>query len=109
MATNFDAEDYSTRTSLTSLDGTASREIAQLPAGPLRMAVGAELRRETYVFSPSAELMTGDIAGLGGNELAESASRTAQAAYRVQRQHHPDVGGGSGRALGPLPASRQHG
>jgi iron complex outermembrane recepter protein len=81
MATNFDAEDYSTRTSLTSLDGTASREIAQLPAGPLRMAVGGELRRETYIFSPSAELMTGDIAGLGGNELPESASRTAQAFY----------------------------
>jgi len=81
MATNFDAEDYSTRTSLTALDGTASREIAQLPAGPLRMAVGAELRRETYIFSPSAELMTGDIAGLGGNELPESASRTAQAVY----------------------------
>jgi iron complex outermembrane receptor protein len=81
MATNFDAEDYSTRTSLTSLDGTASREIAQLPAGALRMAVGGELRRETYDFSPSAELMSGDIAGLGGNQLPESASRTAQAAY----------------------------
>ena len=81
MATNFDQEDYSTRTSLTALDGTASREIAQLPAGPLRMAVGGELRRETYTFSPSAELMSGDIAGLGGNELPESATRTAQAAY----------------------------
>jgi iron complex outermembrane receptor protein len=81
MGTNFDAEDYSTRTSLTSLDGTASREIAQLPAGPLRMAVGGELRRETYTFSPSTELMTGDIGGLGGNELPESATRTAQAAY----------------------------
>jgi iron complex outermembrane recepter protein len=81
LATDYDAEDYSTRTSLTSLDGTLSRKIADLPAGPLRMAVGAELRRETYEFSPSAELLTGDIGGLGGNELPESASRTDEAAY----------------------------
>jgi iron complex outermembrane receptor protein len=81
MATNYDARDYSTRTSLTSLDGTASRKLADLATGPLRMALGAELRRETYDFSPSAPLMSGDIAGLGGNQLPESFSRTAQAAY----------------------------
>jgi len=81
MATNYDAEDYSTRTSLTALDGSASRTIADLPAGALRMAVGGELRRETYTFSASQALLGGDIAGLAGNELAESASRTAQAAY----------------------------
>jgi iron complex outermembrane recepter protein len=81
LATDFDGEDYSTRTSLTSLDASANRKIAELPAGPLRMAVGAELRRETYEFSPSSQLLSGDIAGLGGNELPESASRTAQAAY----------------------------
>ena len=81
MATNYDHEDYSTRTSLTALDATASREIAQLPAGPLRMAVGGEVRRETYDFSPSPALLSGDIAGLGGNQLPESVSRTAEAAY----------------------------
>lgn len=81
MATNYDAEDYSTKTSLTSLDGTASRTVAELPAGPLRAAVGAQLRRETYDFSPSAVLEAGDIAGLGGNQLPESFSRTAEAAY----------------------------
>ncbi len=81
MAANYDAQDYSSRTSLTSLDGTASRKLADLPTGPLRMAVGGELRRETYDFSPSAALMSGDIAGLAGNQLPESLSRTAQAAY----------------------------
>lgn len=81
MATNYDAQDYSTRTSLTSLDGTASRKIADLPTGPLRAAVGAELRRETFEYSPSAVLQEGDIAGLGGNQLYESASRAAEAAY----------------------------
>ncbi|MGH8162680.1 MAG: TonB-dependent receptor domain-containing protein, partial [Gammaproteobacteria bacterium] len=81
QATTYDAEDYSTRTSLTSLDATASRKIADLPAGPVRAAVGAELRRATYEFSPSAALLSGDIGGLGGNELPESVSRTAEAAY----------------------------
>jgi iron complex outermembrane receptor protein len=81
MATNYIGEDYSTRTSLTSLDATASRKIADLPAGPLRAAVGGEIRRETFEFSPSAALKTGDISGLGGNQIAESFSRAAQAAY----------------------------
>ena len=81
MATNYDARDYSTKTSLTSLDGTASRKLADLPAGPLRAAVGAQVRRETFEYSPSAALQAGDIGGLGGNQLYESASRTAEAAY----------------------------
>ncbi|HEV2269217.1 MAG TPA: TonB-dependent receptor [Steroidobacteraceae bacterium] len=81
MAANYDHEDYSTRTSLTSLDSSASRKIADLPGGALRMAVGGELRRETYDFSPSPALLSGDIAGLAGNELPESAARTAEAAY----------------------------
>jgi iron complex outermembrane recepter protein len=81
MAANYDAQDYSTRTSLTSLDGTASRKLADLPTGPLRAAVGAELRRETFEYSPSAALKSGDIGGLGGNQLYESASRAAEAAY----------------------------
>ncbi|HEY7888697.1 MAG TPA: TonB-dependent receptor [Steroidobacteraceae bacterium] len=81
MAANYDNEDYSTRTSLTSLDSSASRKIADLPGGALRMAVGGELRRETYDFSPSPALLSGDIAGLAGNEYPESAARTAEAAY----------------------------
>jgi iron complex outermembrane receptor protein len=81
MATNYDAQDYSTKTSLASLDATASRKLFDLPAGPLRAAVGAQFRRETYDFSPSAALQSGDIAGLGGNQLPESLSRTGQAAY----------------------------
>ncbi|HEV2441887.1 MAG TPA: TonB-dependent receptor [Steroidobacteraceae bacterium] len=80
-ATDYDQEDYSTRTSLTALDSSASRKIADLPGGALRMAVGGELRRETYIFSPSPALLSGDIAGLAGNELPESASRSAEAAY----------------------------
>ena len=77
----FIGQDYTTKTSLTSVDGSASRKIAQLPTGPLRLAVGAELRRETYDYSPATVLQEGNVGGLGGNSLPESASQTAQAAY----------------------------
>ena len=81
QADQFIGQDYSTKTSLTSLDASGSRKIAQLPTGPLRLAVGAELRRETYDYSPALVLQQGNVGGLGGNSLPESASRTAQAAY----------------------------
>ena len=81
QADQFIGQDYSTKTTLTSVDASASRKIAQLSAGALRLAVGAELRRETYDFSPATVLQQGNVGGLGGNSLPESASRTAQAAY----------------------------
>lgn len=77
----FIGQDYSSKTSLTSLDASATRKIAQLPTGPVRLAVGAELRRETYDYSPALVLEQGNVGGLGGNSLPESSSRTAQAAY----------------------------
>ena len=80
-ADQFIGQDYSSKTSLTSLDAGATRKIAQLPTGPLRVAVGAELRRETYDYSPALVLQQGNVGGLGGNSLPESSSRTAQAAY----------------------------
>ena len=45
-ATEFLGEDISTKTSLASLSGTASRQLVALPAGPLAGAIGLELRRE---------------------------------------------------------------
>lgn len=80
-AADFVGQDYSSKTSLTSLDASATRKIAELPGGPLRLAVGAEVRRETFDYSPALVLQHGDVAGLGGNSLPESSSRTAQAAY----------------------------
>ncbi len=42
-------------------------DVAQLPAGPIALALGADTRRERYRFEPSAELANGDISGFGGN------------------------------------------
>jgi iron complex outermembrane receptor protein len=80
-ATEFVGQDQSTKTSLASLNGTVSRQLVTLPAGPLAGALGLELRRETFDFNPSAAVQGGDIAGQGGNTLPESASRTIESGF----------------------------
>jgi iron complex outermembrane receptor protein len=56
----------SAKSTSTVLDGTISGDLFKLPAGPSRYAVGAQVRDEKYVTTPSPALGTGDIAGLGG-------------------------------------------
>jgi iron complex outermembrane receptor protein len=80
-ATEFIGQDFASKTSLASLGGTASREIVPLPAGKLSAAVGAEIRRETFEYDPAAAVQTGDIAGQGGNQLPENATRNVESAF----------------------------
>jgi len=80
-AAEFVGQDWSSKTSLASLAGTASRALFDLPGGPFSAAVGAELRRETFVYNPSAAIQTGDITGQGGNQLPEDAARSVESAY----------------------------
>jgi len=80
-ATEFVGQDWSSKTSLTSLGGSASRPLFDLPGGPFSAAVGAELRRETFVYDPSAAIQTGNITGEGGNQLPEDAARSVESAY----------------------------
>jgi iron complex outermembrane recepter protein len=77
----FVGQDWSSKTSLASLSGSASRAFFDLPGGPFSGAVGAEVRRETFVYDPSAAIQTGDITGQGGNQLPEDASRSVESAY----------------------------
>ena len=78
---DFEGQDWSSRTSLTSLSGHASRGLFDLPGGPLSAAVGAEVRRETFIYDPSGPIQTGDITGEGGNQLPENAARSVESAY----------------------------
>jgi iron complex outermembrane receptor protein len=80
-ATEFVGQDWSSKTSLASLSGSASRPLFDLPGGPFSAAVGAELRRETFVYNPSGSIQTGDITGQGGNQLPEDAARSVESAY----------------------------
>ena len=77
----FVGQDWSSSTSLTSLSGHASRAFFDLPGGPFSGAVGAEVRRETFIYNPSGPIQTGDITGEGGNQLPENAARSVESAY----------------------------
>jgi iron complex outermembrane receptor protein len=77
----FVGQDWSSETSLTSLSGHASRAFFDLPGGPFSGAVGAEVRRETFIYDPSGPIQTGDITGEGGNQLPENAARSVESAY----------------------------
>jgi iron complex outermembrane recepter protein len=81
QSTEFIGQDFSTRTSITSLAASGNRELLTLPGGPLMAALGAEYRRETFAYDPVAALQIGDIAGQGGNELPESAARNVESGF----------------------------
>ena len=79
--TEFVGQDWNSKTSLASLSGTASRSLFDLPGGEAKGAVGAEVRRETFVYDPSPAIQTGDITGQGGNQLPEDAARSVESAF----------------------------
>ncbi len=80
-AANYVGPAYDINSKLQSLQAKASRELTQLPGGPLGLAVGAEFRRESYLFDPAAAIQTGDISGYGGNFLVTDRTRDVKAAF----------------------------
>ena len=53
-------------------DGTLRTDLTQLPAGPVQLATGFDLRHETMDIDPTANLATGDIVGLGTSQVDAS-------------------------------------
>ena len=81
QAATFNGQDFETKTSITNFNGHVSRDLVQLPAGPLTAATGVEFRHETFEYNPALAIQTGDVAGQGGNTLPETASRNVESAY----------------------------
>ena len=81
QATNYAGEAFNSKTSITSFNGKISRELFNLPAGAVSLAVGGDLRREKYSFSASAPIANGDVSGYGGNFLDQIASRNVEAVF----------------------------
>ena len=80
-AANYYGQAYESTTSLLGVNGTVSREVFNLPAGPIQVALGGELRREQYFLDASQAIQTGDLSGYGGNFLNESAARNVEAGF----------------------------
>lgn len=79
--TLYKGEAYSTKTSIAQYDAKGSREVYQLPAGPLAVAVGGNVRREKYELRTSPELQVGDVDHYGANNLPVTASRNVEAVF----------------------------
>jgi iron complex outermembrane receptor protein len=81
LATNYIGKAFSSKTSITGFNGKASKELMQMSAGPLSLAMGVDLRREGYTLDTSAALQTGNISGYGGNFISFGVSRNVVAGY----------------------------
>jgi iron complex outermembrane receptor protein len=80
-AAEFHGDTLKTKTSLTSAGGKASSDLATLPGGPLSLAVGGELRRETYKLDPAGVMVQGDLSGYGGNFVPVDKNRNVEAVF----------------------------
>ena len=80
-ATQFIGKAYSTKSSLLSLAPTISRELWDLPAGPLAMAIGVEGRKEKFSTEVAPELQIGDTTQYGGSNLPVSKTRDVRSAF----------------------------
>ena len=80
-AAEFHGKTLETQTSLMSIGGKASSDLATLPGGPLSLAFGAELRRENYELDPASAMVAGDLSGYGGNFVPVDRSRNVQAVF----------------------------
>jgi iron complex outermembrane receptor protein len=72
---------YSSKTSTSSIDFRASKDLMQMRSGPLALALGGEYRLEKFSFTPSAAYQIGDVAGFGGNILPVDKSRHVFSIY----------------------------
>jgi iron complex outermembrane recepter protein len=90
---------------LESIDLKGSRELFELSGGAASIAIGAELRRETLEITPSNELRTGDILGVGQTivngarnakamfvELALPFTKTVEAQVALRHDRYSDYG-----------------
>ena len=71
-------EGKSTRSSW---DGRASREVAQWAAGPVAVAVGADVSRDKYDDQYSPIVSSGDVIGGSGDQQSTNATRNSHALY----------------------------
>jgi iron complex outermembrane recepter protein len=69
------------KSTTSSLDATLSGDVLSLPAGMMQYAAGYQYRTEKLTLSPSAALLSGDIAGLGGATKPYEADRYVNAVF----------------------------
>jgi iron complex outermembrane recepter protein len=69
------------KSKVTSWDGKLSKELMEMRAGPLALAVGAEHRKEELNDAPKEVLFSGDVLGGGGALPVTTADRNVTALF----------------------------
>ena len=80
-ADNFVGNAWVVDSKLNSLGGKASHELFALGGSQAAIALGGEVRQETYDFMPSTEIAQGDIGGYGGNLAYVNRTRSVDAVF----------------------------
>ncbi len=81
QSTEIRADTRRSKSTNNGFDFNMSREVAQLPAGPLGLSVGGEARQVKYNDTPLAILNDGDVLGGGGNQLPVVGKRNVTALF----------------------------
>lgn len=72
---------YGGKASVTQFDGTFSRDLVALPAGPLAMAVGYDIRNEKYNFDNNQSANKSAVTGVGSSPSLSQAKRDITAVF----------------------------
>lgn len=81
LASNYNGRWNVSTSKLTGIDAKATREIYQLPAGAVSLAVGAEFRRESLDLAPSDANQQFLVSGMGAPGVPLSAKRNVASAH----------------------------
>lgn len=61
----------------TFIDATMTGEVMQLPAGPLSVAAGVDIRREAYEMKSSDNVLNGELVGIFGLQVKDTRNQYA--------------------------------
>ena len=81
LDTNYNGSWFTNKTSLASVDAKATRELFQLPAGMVNLAVGGEVRKEKLELAPSDANKLFLVSGFGSASVPITASRNVESAF----------------------------
>lgn len=65
------------KSTITFLDATVTGEVMQLPAGPLAVAFGTDMRREAYEMKSSDNVLNGEVVGIFGLQVKDARNQFA--------------------------------
>jgi iron complex outermembrane receptor protein len=65
------------KSTTTFIDGTMTGEVYQLPAGPVSVALGTDIRREAYEMKSSDNVLNGELVGVFGLQVKDTRNQYA--------------------------------